>query len=133
MLLQPIMQGQIVDAFAELRGKHKAAEHELENKCFITGLEKEAFNDYPGEWDARKDGECARKYLLFLKYLLDKDPADYTGLENDVMSSVKLGDTDFLPQGAFFAQRLRERENMKGGLSSAEKVGRNAGASVVFT
>jgi len=109
MLLQPIMQGQIVDAFAELRARYKDAKYELENKCFVTGLDKEAFNDYPGEWEARKEGEYALRYLLLLKHLLDKDPADYTGLENDVMDSVNIGEADFLPLGAFFAKRLRDR------------------------
>ena len=47
-LLQPIMAGQIVDAFAQLRAENQTAKKELEHKCFITGLEKQSFNDYPG-------------------------------------------------------------------------------------
>jgi len=54
-------------------------------------------------------GEYAVRYLLFLKYLLEKDAADYSGLENDVMFSVSEGQADFLPS-TFFASRLRELE-----------------------
>ena len=111
MLLQPVIQGQIIDSFSQLRGIYKSTLSELENKCFITGLEKEAFDDYPGEWDARKEGEYTIHYLLFLKYLLDKDPADYTGLENDVIDAVKEGDSDFLPLGTFWAKQQRDRES----------------------
>jgi hypothetical protein len=110
MLLQPVISGQIIDSFSQLRGIYKSTLSELQNKCFITGLEKEAFDDYPGEWDARKEGEYAIHYLLFLKYLLDKDPADYTGLENDVIDAVKEGDSDFLPKGTFWAKQQRHRE-----------------------
>ncbi|EKX35332.1 hypothetical protein GUITHDRAFT_155512, partial [Guillardia theta CCMP2712] len=35
MLLQPVMQGQIFDAFAEIRSKATAATLELESKCFV--------------------------------------------------------------------------------------------------
>jgi len=91
MLLQPIMQGQIVDAFAELRTNYNTAKKFLESKCCITDLDKDAFHDYPGEWDCRKDGEYALRYLMFVKYLLEKDPADLSGLENDVMEAINQG------------------------------------------
>ena len=111
MFLQPVYAGLILDSFTQLRNLYKACATELENKCLITGLEKEVFDDYGGEWDARKEGEYALRYFLFLKYLLDKDPGDYTGLENDVMDSAKEGDHDFLPVGTFFAKLQRERES----------------------
>jgi hypothetical protein len=57
ILLQPVIQGQISDSFSQLRGIYQSTLRELKNKCFITGLDKEALDDYPGEWDTCKEGE----------------------------------------------------------------------------
>mmetsp|Transcript_36720 Transcript_36720/g.57378 ORF Transcript_36720/g.57378 Transcript_36720/m.57378 type:complete len:838 (-) Transcript_36720:1502-4015(-) len=104
-LLQGIIQGQIIDAFAENRARVEKAKEDLNNKCFVTSIDRFVFASYPGEWDKRKDGQYAWRYLLFLSYLQDKDPEEYTGLENFVMGEVKAGSVSFLPIEMFAAQQ----------------------------
>lgn len=72
-LVQGIIQGQIIDAFALMRNKRDADAADLENKCFVSSIERFVFNRYPGEWEKRQGGRYAWKYLLFFLYLLDKD------------------------------------------------------------
>jgi hypothetical protein len=57
MLMQSVIQGQISDSFSQLRGIYKSTLSELKDKCFITGIDKEDLDDYPGEWDTCKEGE----------------------------------------------------------------------------
>jgi hypothetical protein len=39
-LLQGIIQGQIIDAFAEMRSMEEAAHADLEQRCFISSIER---------------------------------------------------------------------------------------------
>jgi len=72
-LVQGIIQGQIIDAFALMRNKRNADAADLEKKCFVSSIERFVFNRYPGEWEKRQGGRYAWMYLLFFLYLLDKD------------------------------------------------------------
>jgi len=101
MVLQPVMQGQIIDAFAEIRARHSAAEAHLASKCVITGLERQRFSKCPAEWVQRKDGAYALRYLLFFSSLLERDGSDYDGLENSVLHVLLRCSFSFFPIGAF--------------------------------
>lgn len=100
MMLQPLMQGQIIDAFAEIRDKNSAKEEYHNSKCLITGLERHRFTKYPGEWEKRKGGAYALRYLLFFCSLLDRHASDYSGLENSVLESLVRSSLSFFPNGA---------------------------------
>jgi len=121
MLLQPVMQGQIFDAFAEIRSKATAATLELESKCFVTGLERHRFSKYAGEWETRRGGKYAIRYLLYLKHLLDKDPADYNGTERSVIRSIVANNTGFFPVGVFAAEQRRQSMEKQISESSAQE------------
>jgi len=101
MVLQPVMQGQIIDAFAEIRARHSAAQAHLASKCVITGLERQRFSKCPAEWVQRKDGAYALRYLLFFSSLLERDGSDYDGLENSVLHVLLRCSFSFFPIGAF--------------------------------
>mmetsp|Transcript_46370 Transcript_46370/g.108883 ORF Transcript_46370/g.108883 Transcript_46370/m.108883 type:complete len:1255 (-) Transcript_46370:266-4030(-) len=104
LLLQPVMTGQIIDAFAEIRGKATATKNDLEQKCFVTGVDRHTFNQFPGEWEIRRGGKYALRYLLYLKFLFDEDAGDYNDLELEVAESFDARRAGFLPSGIFFAQ-----------------------------
>lgn len=112
-LLLGIMQGQIIDAFAEMRDKDKAAKDDLSSNCFISSLDRHTFSEYPGEWEKRKDGKFAWNYLHYFCYLQQKDPEEYSGLENSVSEAYAEMSTEFLPIGKFYAGQNKEELNMR--------------------
>ena len=115
LFLQPVMHGQIVDAFAEIRQETEAVAEHLRDKCIITGIERQHFAKYPQEWEDRKDGAYALRYLLFFLSLLERDNCDYNGLENSVIEEIERSSYGFFPVGVF------SREAGKGG-TTGEKL-----------
>lgn len=96
-LLQSIIQGQIIDAFAEMRARRTAALSDLEEKCFVSSIDRFTFNSYPGEWEKRRGGMYAWNYVHFTSYLFEKSSEEYTGLENAVCEAFKSSDISFFP------------------------------------
>lgn len=103
-LLQGIIQGQIIDAFAEMRARDDAAHQDLEQRCFISSIERFVFNNYPGEWEKRRGGQYAWNYLFYFLYLINRNKETYNGIENRVAKCLASNKTDFLPVGMFTAQ-----------------------------
>ena len=120
-LLQGIIQGQIIDAFATMRNKRNADSADLENKCFVSSIERFVFNRYPGEWDKRQAGRYAWKYLLYFLFLLDKDPEEYNGLENYVFLAFDREDVSFLPIMRFIALQREQLANKTHTFESSTK------------
>lgn len=112
-LLLGIMQGQIIDAFAEMRDKYKAAKDDLSSNCFISSLDRHTFSDYPGEWEKRKDGKFAWNYLHYFCYLQQKDPEEYSGLENSVSEAYARMSTEFLPIGKFYSGQHKQEVDVR--------------------
>lgn len=54
-------------------------EEDLEQKCFVSSVDRYVFNSYPGEWEKRRGGKYVFNYLLFLVHLVQKDPMDMNG------------------------------------------------------
>lgn len=96
-LLQGIIQGQIIDAFAEKRNHDFYLKEDLEKKCFVSSIDRFVFNSYPGEWEKRRGGKYAWNYLLFFTQLAYQDEEEYNGLENMVSQSFGEGGINFLP------------------------------------
>lgn len=82
--MQGIIQGQIIDAFAEKRNHDFYLKEDLEKKCFVSSIDRFVFNSYPGEWEKRRGGKYAWNYLLFFTQLAYQDEEEYNGLENMV-------------------------------------------------
>ena len=110
-LLQGIIQGQIIDAFAEMRNASNAASEDLEQKCFVSSIDRFVFNSFPGEWDKRGGGQYAWSYLLFMTYLLDKDQDEFNGLEGFVYRCFQRDDISFIPIEKFIARQQQEMQN----------------------
>mmetsp|Transcript_16489 Transcript_16489/g.25600 ORF Transcript_16489/g.25600 Transcript_16489/m.25600 type:complete len:401 (+) Transcript_16489:1-1203(+) len=116
-LLQGIIQGQIIDAFAAMRSESNAKREDLDRKCFVSSVERTDFNDYPGEWEKRQGGKYAWNYLLYLTYLERKDMEDYNGIESWVWLGIENDSAHWLPVGVFFASQhvgdKKDSENTK--------------------
>eukprot|EP00281_Chroomonas_sp_CCMP1168_P011530 CAMPEP_0206281136 /NCGR_PEP_ID=MMETSP0047_2-20121206/38968_1 /ASSEMBLY_ACC=CAM_ASM_000192 /TAXON_ID=195065 /ORGANISM="Chroomonas mesostigmatica_cf, Strain CCMP1168" /LENGTH=128 /DNA_ID=CAMNT_0053711279 /DNA_START=80 /DNA_END=463 /DNA_ORIENTATION=- len=108
------MQGQIIDAFAEMRDEDKAKYDDLSNNCFISSIDRHSFSGYPGEWDKRKEGRFAWHYLHYFCYLQQKDPEEYSGLENAVSEAYARGSIEFLPIGNFYAGQAEAHDGGAG-------------------
>jgi hypothetical protein len=102
-LLQPIIQGQIIDAFSRLRTEETSARADLDQRCFISGVNRYEFNNYPGEWEARAGGRYAWNFFLYIRHLHTIEAQDRNGIEAYVIDAYESGSGTFLPQGAFAA------------------------------
>ncbi len=94
ILLLNIIFGIIIDTFGQLREEASEKAEFLASYCFICGIPKELF-----ESKFTKDGnsKCSNfsyhikeehnmwDYIFFLKYLINKDPNEYTGIERYVI------------------------------------------------
>ena len=113
-LLQPIIQGQIIDAFSQLRNKSVSATQDLNQRCFISGISRFDFNNYPGEWECRAGGRYAWNFFLYLRHIEKIDLQDRNGMEASVMDAFESGSGAFLPVGVFAAKQW---EAVTGGLA----------------
>jgi hypothetical protein len=83
VLLQGVIQGQIVDAFASIRDEEDADKEDLLQKCFVCSKERHEFASLSGGFNNHvEDNHNPWSYLGFLLALQEKDSIDYTGLES---------------------------------------------------
>ena len=104
-ILAGIIQGQIIDAFAEIRVAAEEMSRDARENCMICSLSRFAlestninFHDH-----IRKEHNPIH-YLFFFGYLLQKDEDDYTGLESYVRENLDACLTKFIPINTCFAQ-----------------------------
>eukprot|EP00293_Proteomonas_sulcata_P007365 CAMPEP_0184307928 /NCGR_PEP_ID=MMETSP1049-20130417/16529_1 /TAXON_ID=77928 /ORGANISM="Proteomonas sulcata, Strain CCMP704" /LENGTH=371 /DNA_ID=CAMNT_0026620517 /DNA_START=72 /DNA_END=1187 /DNA_ORIENTATION=- len=107
-LLQGIIQGQIIDAFAEKRNQDNELRQDLEQKCFVSSIDRFVFNNYPGEWEKRQGGRYAWNYLFFFYNLMEKEEDERSGLETEVAQAFENGEISFLPVEIFWAKQRVE-------------------------
>jgi hypothetical protein len=100
VLLQGVIQGQIVDAFASIRDEEDADKEDLLQKCFVCSKERHEFASLSGGFNNHvEDNHNPWSYLGFLLALQEKDSIDYTGLESYVQRCFTYNDARFLPIG----------------------------------
>lgn len=84
-ILSGIMQGQIIDAFAEIRNAQEAAEADEKENCLMCSLSRFKLQSCGFSFiEHCADDHNPRCYLYFFQHILEKDPDDYTGLESYV-------------------------------------------------
>mmetsp|Transcript_33620 Transcript_33620/g.79353 ORF Transcript_33620/g.79353 Transcript_33620/m.79353 type:complete len:948 (-) Transcript_33620:361-3204(-) len=98
-LLQPVITGQIIDAFMQLRNSQKDATKEMEEKCFISGVDRFKLDGIPGEWAGRRKGQYTWNYLFFLFWLLVQDEETLGSIHLEVLEKVRKDTPDFFPSG----------------------------------
>eukprot|EP00961_Rhodomonas_salina_P124732 1681031-Rhodomonas_salina.1 len=70
-----------------MRNNAEAMAADLEQKCFVSSVDRFVFNSFPGEWEKRRGGKYIFNYLFYFVTLLRKDPEELNGLENVVCCS----------------------------------------------
>jgi len=104
-LLQPIIQGQIITAFSQLLERQRSARTDMNTRCFISGISRFDFNNYPGEWECRASGKYAWNFFLYMRHLKTVDVEDVNGMEASVLDAYESGSGAFLPVGVFAAKQ----------------------------
>jgi hypothetical protein len=91
-ILINIIFGVIIDTFGDLREQNQASEEQMENRCFVCGLERYKFEI--NSTDGNGFGKHIREdhnmwiYLYFIVYLYRKNVDEQTGFESFVFDKL---------------------------------------------
>eukprot|EP00026_Physarum_polycephalum_P000121 Phypoly_transcript_00121.p1 GENE.Phypoly_transcript_00121~~Phypoly_transcript_00121.p1 ORF type:complete len:2101 (+),score=228.03 Phypoly_transcript_00121:347-6649(+) len=98
VILLNIIFGIIIDTFGELRAQNKAIENDMENRCFICGIERYTFDRQAEGFENHitKDHNLWH-YLYFIMYLKIKEKTEYTGPEQYVSECIARRMWTFVP------------------------------------
>jgi hypothetical protein len=105
-----IVFGIIVDSFAQLREQREGVDTDQQSKCFICGIERNAFDLLtPGGFEQHITSEHNMwHYVYFMHYLQVKDEDEFNGQEADVATKLEDRDTSFFPVGQSMATNSAE-------------------------
>lgn len=112
IIMLGIIQGIIVDAFASLREVNDMNAEDMENKCFICGLQKQ-YIEYSTNRSFKfhtTNEHCEWNYLLFINYLKKKDPSERTGMESYIFEKLKKNECSWIPQRRSLSIKEEETE-----------------------
>lgn len=101
LIMLDIVSGIIIDTFGALRLEYEERIHDMQNRCFICGIEKEVF-DRMSEVRLRYLAHTTIdhnkwNYLWYIAYLADKDETEYTGNESYVAENLRLKEVNWFP------------------------------------
>ena len=98
LIMLNIINGIIIDAFADLRDKQALFEHDVDNVCFICGLDR---------WQFEKNGKDFNKhvekkhfiwsYVNFLIYLIVLGRENANGIETLIMNKIANNQLNWIP------------------------------------
>ena len=98
-ILLNVVQGIIVDAFAELREKSDIQSVDMKNVCYICGLERQTLDrdtEEGFETHVEEDHEVWN-YVFFLIHLEAKDQSDMNGIESYIKEMYDQQETSWFP------------------------------------
>jgi hypothetical protein len=103
ILLFNIISGLMLDAFAAIRENAEKRDETLADSCFVCGLDRKDYDnlnlppEYPN-FDTHKDEEHnVWNYIYFVDYILNKDPTEYTGVEQYVALQLEQNEMLWVP------------------------------------
>ena len=93
-----LISGIIIDTFSDMRGYKDAIEQDVFDSCFICNISREDFESsgVPFEQHVKNDHNMW-KYLWFMVYLSEKDPTEFTGVEQFCQLAVSQQELRWLP------------------------------------
>jgi len=99
IILMNILFGIIIDTFGELRSKANSIQEDIENKCFICGINRREFDRHSqfGFEHHIKEEHNIWNYLAFNMYLKRKEKTEYTGPEQYVADMIQSKNYRFIP------------------------------------
>eukprot|EP01130_Rhizamoeba_saxonica_P009865 TRINITY_DN4025_c0_g7_i1.p1 TRINITY_DN4025_c0_g7~~TRINITY_DN4025_c0_g7_i1.p1 ORF type:complete len:602 (-),score=109.77 TRINITY_DN4025_c0_g7_i1:20-1825(-) len=97
IILLNIIFGIIIDTFGELRSKNDELINEIQNKCFICGIDRDTFDEHENEFDDHvQNVHNFMHYIYFRTYLEKKDYTEYTGTEQYIVNMIENKDWSFI-------------------------------------
>jgi len=99
IILMNIIFGIIIDTFGELREEAEKIQEDIENFCFICGLERREFDRLSkAGFEYHQNVEHNLwNYLAFYMHLKKKEKTEYTGPEQYVMDMIQSKNYKFVP------------------------------------
>jgi hypothetical protein len=100
ILILNIIFGIIIDAFGNQREENKKLEEDIENKCYICGLDKFELDTKGEGWYKHiYQHHNVYNYLYFLIYIDKKNAGDCSGVEKYVKELCGRNSVSFFPIG----------------------------------
>ena len=97
-VLAGIVQGQIVDAYAQLRERKASLDDDTEAKCLVCSLERFICDKKCGGFEAHVENDHSPiSYLFWMYYLHHRAPADMNGMEHYAAQRIAEEEEDWLP------------------------------------
>jgi len=111
-ILAGIIQGQIIDAFAEIRLNDDEKGRDARENCMVCSMSRFALESTNiNFYDHIKKEHNPMFYLFFFGYLIDKDQDNYTGLESYVRENLDRCSTAFVPINTCAAQNQAKTDD----------------------
>ena len=124
-ILSGIIQGQIIDAFAEIRAKEDENLKDCRERCLICSMSRYQLEDSDVNYfEHTTEDHEPWAYVYCLQYLLLKDPDEYTGIESYIIDRYSKMDPSFMPVGSCVAVNSNANNTANAdGVTSAEGAG----------
>lgn len=132
IVLLNIIFGVIVDTFGELRKRKVEKTDDIENRCFICGIEKEIFdralegaNGFQEHIKKRTGDHHMWHYFYFIVFVMEQDKDDDDGLEWYIRRCLEKRIISWFPMTAAMSLRIgneASEENKKGLRAHVQKL-----------
>lgn len=110
LLFTNIVQGIMIDTFAELRDKREKIDEDMKTRCFICAASKEDLekrNESFAEHTEKK--HLIWNYIFYIKCLMIKEWTEYTGLEYWIKERLEKYDISWFPESVKDGQNIEDR------------------------
>jgi hypothetical protein len=105
IILLNIIFGIIIDTFAQLRNQRMSILQDINNTCYICGLERSEIEHKAKGWMHHFMAEhVPLAYLAFLVYLTEMPMQDCAGVEKYVKEKFQRSDFSFMPTSSLHIQ-----------------------------
>jgi inositol 1,4,5-triphosphate receptor type 1/inositol 1,4,5-triphosphate receptor type 3 len=95
-----MISGLIVDTFSSLRKEQEEFDQDLENVCFICGLERDIIERYyigKDGFNKHLEDHNVAMYFFFIFYLKEKETGELTGIESYVQEMIEKENLRWFP------------------------------------
>jgi hypothetical protein len=114
VILFDIVTGIIIDTFSSLRQITNARAIKLNNTGFISDIDRSDYEQYGPEFKfhmLQGEEQPWENYILYMAYLRQKDPNDFTGPESEIATKLKSFDSSWFPHKMSF--KIQIQQDMK--------------------
>ncbi|CAD8133692.1 unnamed protein product [Paramecium octaurelia] len=110
LLFTNIVQGIMIDTFAELRDQRQKIEDDIKNRCFICAAQRGELENKNQSFEQHiQEKHLIWNYVFYVKCLWLKEWTEYTGLEYWIYEKIKQDDTSWFPESVIDGKNITER------------------------